>query len=88
MLSKIQGWFKADRVYYSKHARGEMEDEESGEIRDEEVFETILTGKIIGNYPEDEPYPSCLIFINAAIFLGWISYLSGETYTTWQPEKR
>lgn len=28
------------------------------------------------------------IFINAAIFLGWISYLSGETYTTWQPEKR
>ncbi len=39
-----------------------MEDEESGEIRDEEVFEAISTGKIIENYPEDEPYPSCLIY--------------------------
>jgi hypothetical protein len=62
MLSKIQDCFKADRVYYSKHARDEMEDEESGEIRDEEVFETISTGEIIENYPDDEPYPSCLVY--------------------------
>ena len=39
-----------------------MEDDESGEIIDEEVFETVLTGKIIEDYPEDEPYPSCLIY--------------------------
>jgi hypothetical protein len=39
-----------------------MEGEESGEIKDEEVFETVLTGKIIEDYPEDEPYPSCLIY--------------------------
>ena len=39
-----------------------MEGEESGEIKDEEVFETVSAGKIIENYPEDEPYPSCLIY--------------------------
>ena len=44
---KIQECFKSDQVYYSRHARDEMENEESGEISDEEVFEAILTGKII-----------------------------------------
>lgn len=39
-----------------------MEPEEFGEIKEEEVFEAVLTGKIIENYPEDEPYPSCLIY--------------------------
>ena len=39
-----------------------MEGEESGEIKDEEVFETVLTGKILEDYAEDEPYPSCLIY--------------------------
>lgn len=62
MLKKIQKSFIADRVYYSGHARYEMEGEESGVIKDEEVFETVLTGKIIETYPEDEPYPSCLIY--------------------------
>ena len=62
MLKKIQECFRADRVYYSRHARDEMEGEESGVIKDEEVFETVSTGKIIENYPEDEPYPSCLIY--------------------------
>ena len=62
MLIKIQECFRADRVYYSRHARDEMEGEESGVIKDEEVFETVSTGKIIESYPEDEPYPSCLIY--------------------------
>jgi len=62
MLKKIQECFRADQVYYSRHARDAMEGEESGVIKDEEVFETVSTGKIIENYPEDEPYPSCLIY--------------------------
>ena len=44
MLKKIQECFRADRVYYSRHARDEMEGEESGVIKDEEVFETVSTG--------------------------------------------
>jgi len=39
-----------------------MEIEPLGEIREEEVFEAILNGKVIENYDDDEPYPSCLIY--------------------------
>jgi len=39
-----------------------METEEHGEIRDDEVAQAILSGKIIEDYPEDTPYPSCLIY--------------------------
>jgi len=62
MLQKIIECFKAEEYLYSQHARDEMEKEEFGEIRDEEVFETILSGKIIEDYPQDLPYPSCLIY--------------------------
>jgi hypothetical protein len=62
MLKKIQKCFREDRIYYSRHARDEMEGEQSGEIIDEEVFEAFSAGKIIENYPDDEPYPSCLIY--------------------------
>jgi len=62
MLEKIQNCFRAERLYYTGHAKDEMESEEFGEIRDEEVFESVLKGKIIEDYPEDKPYPSCLIY--------------------------
>ena len=62
MLKKIQECFREDRIYYSRHARDEMETEESGEIMDEEDFESVSAGKIIENYPEDEPYPSRHIY--------------------------
>jgi len=39
-----------------------METEEFGIINEFEVGEAILTGKIIEDYPGDEPYPSCLIY--------------------------
>jgi hypothetical protein len=62
MLKKIQNSFNLDKVLYSKHARDEMEAEELGIIKENEVCEAILAGKVIENYPEDEPYPSCLIY--------------------------
>ena len=62
MLEKIQKCFREDKIYYSKHARDEMENDESGEILDSEVFEIVSTGTIIEHYPDDEPYPSCLIY--------------------------
>ena len=62
MLEEIQDCFRAERLYYTGHAKDEMEAEESGEIRDEEVSEAVLEGKIIETYPDDEPYPSCLIY--------------------------
>jgi len=37
MLKEIQDCFRAERLYYTGHTKDEMEAEESGEIRDEEV---------------------------------------------------
>ncbi len=62
MLKDIQDCFKVDKILFTKHARDEMEVEEFGEILENEIYDAILNGKIIEAYPEDEPYPSCLIY--------------------------
>lgn len=61
LLARIQGCFESDRIFYSWHARCEMEEEELGEILDQEVCEAVLAGEVIESYPNDVPYPSYLI---------------------------
>lgn len=39
-----------------------MENDEFGQIKEHEVFESIVSGQIIESYPDDKPYPSTLIF--------------------------
>lgn len=46
---------------FTDHARREMEAEPFGIIHVEEVLQALDTGEIIEEYPEDKPYPSCLI---------------------------
>jgi len=62
MIKEIKDCFKADKFLYSKHARDEMEIDEFGEIKEKEVYEAVLNGKIIELYLEDDPYPSCLLY--------------------------
>ena len=62
MLEKIQKSFESEKVLYTQHAKEEMELEEFGEIKENEVCEAVFSGKVIENYPEDRPYPSCLIY--------------------------
>ena len=45
-----------------KICRDEMEMEEFGEIKEREVYEAVSNGKVIEDYVDDEPYPSCLIY--------------------------
>ena len=59
---KIREAFTTDRVYYTSHAKFEMENEEFGRILDREVYEIIRTGEVIKKYLTDKPYPSFLIF--------------------------
>jgi hypothetical protein len=47
--------------YFSEHARREMEAEPLGIIRVDDVSCVLRTGEIIEDYPEDKPYPSCLV---------------------------
>ena len=46
---------------FTDHARREMESELFGVIRVEVILDALASGEIIEDYPEDQPYPSCLI---------------------------
>lgn len=46
---------------FTDHARREMEADPFGVIRVDEVLGVLETGEIIEEYPQDRPYPSCLI---------------------------
>jgi hypothetical protein len=61
-IKKIREAFTTDRVYYTSHAKFEMENEEFSRILDREVYEIIRTGEVIEEYLTDKPYPSLLIF--------------------------
>ena len=60
-VQRIVECFQADLVFYTRHARFEMENEEFGAIFENEVYEGICSGEIIEDYPQDKPYPSALI---------------------------
>jgi len=61
-LQSIKKCFESDVVFYTRHAKVEMENEELGRIFEHEVYEAIFNGEVIEEYPEDKPYPSVLIF--------------------------
>lgn len=60
-IQKLKSCFSNDAVYYTRHARTEMEIEETGRIYESEVHEAINKGEVIREYPQDMPYPSALI---------------------------
>ena len=47
------------RLRISDHAD---EEAESDHLSFDEVFFSVLQGEIIEDYPDDKPYPSCLIY--------------------------
>lgn len=49
-------------MLFTRHALDEMKHEKRGRIYESEVSECIENGQIIKEYPDDTPYPSCLIF--------------------------
>ena len=48
------------RYNITRHARKEMSPKED-DISEKELIETILNGGMIEDYPDDKPFPSCLI---------------------------
>jgi formylmethanofuran dehydrogenase subunit A len=59
-IARIRRCFDEQSVYYTRHAKTEMESEESGPILDAEVYEAIGNGEVIMEYLDDKPYPSAL----------------------------
>ena len=58
-LAEILQAIAASKVIVSRHAREEAE--EDGLLIDEVCF-SLEGGEIIQEYPEDRPYPSCLVY--------------------------
>ncbi len=61
-VEKIRSVFRSNFVFYTTHSKEEMESEELGVISDSEIFEAVLSAEVIEEYPNDKPYPSCLLF--------------------------
>ena len=61
-IQKIRECFESDSVFYTRHAKFEMENEQFGRIFDHEIYEAVCNGGVIEEYLEDKPYPSVLIF--------------------------
>ena len=57
-IGEIIEAIRAKRVRITDHA-----DEEASEdkLKYEEIYNSVLQGEIIESYPEDKPYPSCLV---------------------------
>lgn len=53
-----------NRIRITDHADEEAESEN---LSFDEVFVSVFQGEIIEDYPDDTPYPSCLIYGNAFV---------------------
>jgi len=51
----------AHRIRITDHAD---EEAESDQLTFDEIYFTVANGEVIEDYPDDRPYPSCLIYGN------------------------
>lgn len=58
-IKNIQEYCKNDRLLFSNHA---LERIRQRGIKIKDIESCIMSGEIIEQYPDDFPFPSCLIF--------------------------
>ncbi|MFO8112969.1 MAG: DUF4258 domain-containing protein [Desulfosalsimonadaceae bacterium] len=58
-IKKINEAIRNGRVRITDHAD---EEAESDQLTFDEVYFSVVNGEIIENYPDDNPYPSCLVY--------------------------
>jgi len=58
-LEFVYNLVKEKRYEWRKHSLARLEERN---IRQDEVLEVILKGEIIEDYPQNKPFPSCLLF--------------------------
>lgn len=58
IIEKLREYCKNDTVFISNHA---MERCRERSIRANDILNCVMTGEIIENYPDDFPFPSCLV---------------------------
>ncbi len=58
MINEIRSAINLEQVIISRHAKEEAENDD---LSLEEIIFSVMNGEIIENYPDDFPFPSCLI---------------------------
>lgn len=58
-LDRIRGYYADDMIMFSNHA---LERLRQRGIMQRDIRNCIMTGEIIEQYPDDFPFPSCLIY--------------------------
>ena len=58
-LSDVQNLYEQGKILWSTHCIERMQERD---ITRADIRNCIMQGEIIENYPDDFPYPSCLIF--------------------------
>ncbi|MCY4409195.1 MAG: DUF4258 domain-containing protein [Caldilineaceae bacterium] len=58
-LEDIANAIRSDRIRITNHAD---EEAQMDHLTFDEIFVSVLSGEMIEHYPDDKPYPSCLIY--------------------------
>lgn len=59
LLFKIQQAIKEEKVSFTNHSKDEADNDN---LRFSQIFNSVMNGDVIEDYPADKPYPSCLIY--------------------------
>jgi hypothetical protein len=59
ILEKIKSAIVKGRINMTDHADEELANDE---ILDRDLLHSVLHGEIIEDYPDDKPFPSCLVY--------------------------
>lgn len=57
-IQNVINAIRSSRVRITDHADEEASDDT---LTYEEIYSSVIQGEVIENYPNDKPYPSCLI---------------------------
>ena len=60
-IQDIIAAIRDDRIRITDHAD---EEAQADRLSFDEVFASVLHGEVLQDYPDDRPYPSCLIYGN------------------------
>lgn len=58
-IETLRNYLTRDTIVVSQHAKNRLWERN---IKQKDIKNCILTGEIIEQYPDDFPFPSCLIF--------------------------
>jgi hypothetical protein len=58
-ITDIRNAIRSERIRITDHADEEAQQDR---LSYKEIFSSVVAGEIIEDYPEDKPYPSCLVY--------------------------